>query len=140
MIFFLDFLFLQVSRVCKSSLLKILNSDEQMDKIATEIVSAFDLILVRYVLWYIQYIILRLYDHPKKSLYLGSLPISNHFSDHYFESMILLKYEFGWEWEDVLYFVTNQRSNPKELSKGWFSKGGFHSRFLTVTRMVELGL
>ena len=60
----------------------------------------------------------RLYDHPKKSLYLVSLPISNHFSDHYFESMILLKYEFGWEWEDVLYFVTNQRSNPKELSKG----------------------
>ena len=54
----------------------------------------------------------------KKSLNLGSLPISNYFSDHYFESMILLKYEFGWEWEDVLYFVTNQRSNPEELSKG----------------------
>ena len=47
--------------------------------------------------------------------------ISNILSDHYFESMILLKYEFGWEWEDVLFFVTNQRSNPKELSQGWFS-------------------
>ena len=55
MIFFLDFLFLQVSRVCKSSLLKILNSDEQMDKIATEIVSAFDLILVRYIIYRISY-------------------------------------------------------------------------------------
>ena len=44
--------------------------------------------------------------------------VSNIFSDHYFESMILLKYEFGWEWEDVLFFVTNQRSNPKELSQG----------------------
>ena len=48
--------------------------------------------------------------------------INKIFSDHYFESMILLKYEFGWEWEDVLYFVTNQRSNPKELNKDWFPK------------------
>ena len=35
------------------------------------------------------------------------------FSDYYYESIILLKYEFCWEWSDVVYFVTNQRANPK---------------------------
>ena len=27
--------------------------------------------------------------------------------------MILLKYEFCWEWSDVVYFVTNQRAKPQ---------------------------
>ena len=42
-----------------------------------------------------------------------SNPQDQLFSDYYFESMILLKYEFCWEWSDVVYFVTNQRANPK---------------------------
>jgi len=39
------------------------------------------------------------------------------FSDYFFESMILLKHSFCWDWIDVLYFVTNQRANRKELSE-----------------------
>ena len=31
--------------------------------------------------------------------------------------MILLKHAFCWEWIDVLYFVTNQRADHKELSE-----------------------
>ena len=50
---------------------------------------------------------------------LKSRSLQNFFSDYFFESMILLKHEFGWEWEDVLYFVTNQRSNPKQLRRGF---------------------
>ena len=38
------------------------------------------------------------------------------FSDYFFESMILLKHSFCWDWIDVLYFVTNQRANRKECS------------------------
>jgi len=30
--------------------------------------------------------------------------------------MILLKEEFCWEWKDVLYFVTNQRAERKEVN------------------------
>ena len=40
-----------------------------------------------------------------------------YFSDYFFESMILLKHAFCWEWIDVLYFVTNQRADHKELSE-----------------------
>ena len=31
--------------------------------------------------------------------------------------MILLKHTFCWDWIDVLYFVTNQRVDHKELSE-----------------------
>jgi len=37
-------------------------------------------------------------------------------SDFFKESMILLKKELCWEWDDVLFFVTNERSERKELS------------------------
>ena len=37
------------------------------------------------------------------------------FSDYFFESMILLKMAFCWDWKDVLYFVTNQRAEREEL-------------------------
>lgn len=48
-----------------------------------------------------------------------SIHINNHyyFSDYFFESMILLKHTFCWDWIDVLYFVTNQRVDHKELSE-----------------------
>ena len=38
------------------------------------------------------------------------------FSDYFFQSMILLKYEFGWDFEDVVYFATNERADRKDLS------------------------
>ena len=44
------------------------------------------------------------------------------FSDYFFESMILLKQTFCWDWIDVLYFVTNQRADHKELSEDLTSK------------------
>jgi hypothetical protein len=37
-------------------------------------------------------------------------------SDFFKESMVLLRKELCWEWDDVLFFVTNQRSEKKELS------------------------
>ena len=37
-------------------------------------------------------------------------------SDFFKESMILLRKELCWEWDDVLFFVTNQRSEKKEIS------------------------
>ena len=37
-------------------------------------------------------------------------------SDFFKESMILLRKELCWEWDDVLFFVTNQRSEKKEVS------------------------
>ncbi|CBY30723.1 unnamed protein product [Oikopleura dioica] len=37
-------------------------------------------------------------------------------SDFFKESMILLRKELCWDWDDVLFFVTNQRSEKKELS------------------------
>ena len=43
-------------------------------------------------------------------------------SDFFKESMILLRKELCWEWDDVLFFVTNQRSEKKELSSDLASK------------------
>ena len=37
-------------------------------------------------------------------------------SDFFKESMVLLRKELCWEWDDVLFFVTNQRSQKKEVS------------------------
>ena len=37
-------------------------------------------------------------------------------SDYFKESMILLRNELCWEWEDVLFFVTNERSEKKPIS------------------------
>ena len=37
-------------------------------------------------------------------------------SDYFKESMVLLRKELCWEWDDVLFFVTNQRSERKKLS------------------------
>ena len=37
-------------------------------------------------------------------------------ADYFKESMILLRKELCWEWEDVLFFVTNQRSERTQLS------------------------
>ena len=36
--------------------------------------------------------------------------------------MILLKQTFCWDWIDVLYFVTNQRADHKELSEDLTTK------------------
>merc|ERR1711990_236781 len=43
-------------------------------------------------------------------------------SDYFFESMILLKQTFCWDWIDVLYFVTTQRADHKELSEDLTTK------------------
>merc|ERR1711990_1092145 len=61
-----------------------ITEDVEIERIANEIVSTYDLILI---------------------------------SDYFFESMILLKHTFCWDWIDVLYFVTNQRKYHKEMSK-----------------------
>ena len=37
-------------------------------------------------------------------------------ADFFKESMILVRKELCWDWEDVLFFVTNQRSERTELS------------------------
>ena len=37
-------------------------------------------------------------------------------SDYFKESMVLLRKELCWEWEDVLFFVTNERSEKKPIS------------------------
>ena len=38
-------------------------------------------------------------------------------SDYFLESMVLLRWKFCWDWDDVLFFVTNARPNPKKLSE-----------------------
>ncbi|CAG5103608.1 Oidioi.mRNA.OKI2018_I69.chr1.g849.t1.cds [Oikopleura dioica] len=43
-------------------------------------------------------------------------------TDYFKESMVLLKKELCWEWEDVLFFVTNERSEKQKLSPELESK------------------
>ena len=83
------------------------------DQIANEIVSTFDLILIRFV----ASVPIRVYFSSKYYSY----HFTKIFSDYFFESMILLKHSFCWDWMDVLYFVTNQRANRKERSASYIS-------------------
>jgi hypothetical protein len=59
-------------------------------------------------------------------------------SDFFKESMVLLRKELCWEWDDVLFFVTNQRSQKKEVSSdlgklfSWVYPYGYYDQFIAL--------